>query len=193
MRGMQVKSTRKGLTNQLKTLLWRKPSTGSAVSMPGRDSPLSGSVHGGSVHGGAANGGLTAYSGASIESQMRSLADLAFLMQVLCHRRASMPCVSCLLMHTQELEMHACCGEFSEVDDRLLMSSLHGWLCWQPFAASAVRAFASMCHTNTVRGLGSRKALLQMTFLRMTLAMHGNLQNSAALRIRASVRDCAGL
>ena len=80
--GLQVKSTRKGLTNQLKTLLWRKPLTGTAVSIQGRDSPLSGSVHGGSVHGGAANGGLTAYSGASIESQMRSLADLAFLMQV---------------------------------------------------------------------------------------------------------------
>ncbi len=79
---LQVKSTRKGLTNQLKTLLWRKPLTGTAVSIQGRDSPLSGSVHGGSVHGGAANGGLTAYSGASIESQMRSLADLAFLMQV---------------------------------------------------------------------------------------------------------------
>lgn len=78
---MQVKSTRKGLTNQLKTLLWRKPSIG-AVSMAGRESSPSGSIHGGSVHGGA-NGGLTAYSGASIESQMRSLADLAFLMQVL--------------------------------------------------------------------------------------------------------------
>lgn len=38
--GLQVKSTRKGLTNQLKTLLWRKPSTGgSAVSIHGRESP----------------------------------------------------------------------------------------------------------------------------------------------------------
>ena len=107
---MQVKSTRKGLTNQLKTLLWRKPSTGSAVSMPGRDSPLSGSVHGGSVHGGAANGGLTAYSGASIESQMRSLADLAFLMQVLCRCRTSMPCLSSLLVHSQELYMYVSYG-----------------------------------------------------------------------------------
>ena len=81
--GLQVKSTRKGLTNQLKTLLWRKPSTGgSAVSIHGRESPLSGSIHGGSVHGSSANGGLMANSGGSIESQMRSLADLAFLMQV---------------------------------------------------------------------------------------------------------------
>ena len=81
--GLQVKSTRKGLTNQLKTLLWRKPSTGgSAVSIHGRESPLSGSTHGGSVHGGSANGGLMANSGGSMDSQMRSLADLAFLMQV---------------------------------------------------------------------------------------------------------------
>lgn len=81
--GLQVKSTRKGLTNQLKTLLWRKPSTGgSVVSIHGRESPLSGSIHGGSMHGGSVNGGLMANSGGSIESQMRSLADLAFLMQV---------------------------------------------------------------------------------------------------------------
>ena len=90
---LQVKSTRKGLTNQLKTLLWRKPLTGSAVSIQGRDSPLSGSVHGGSVHGGAANGGLAAYSGAPIESQMRSLADLAFLMQVGAHPGAASVCL----------------------------------------------------------------------------------------------------
>ena len=183
MCGMQVKSTRKGLTNQLKTLLWRKSSTGSAVSVPGRDSPLSGSVHGGSVHGGAANGGLTAYSGASIESQMRSLADLAFLMQVLCHCQTSMPYVSSLLMHTRELEMYACCGQSRDLHDRFSMTSLHGCLCWQPFAASAARAFACMCHTKTVRGLGSCETILQMRCLHMTLAMHGNLRSSAALRI----------
>ncbi len=77
---VQVTSTRKGLRNQLKTLLWRKQPGGAA----GRDSPM-GSVHGGSVHGGTAasavNGSVGTYGMGSVEGQMRALADLAFTMQ----------------------------------------------------------------------------------------------------------------
>ncbi|BDA40386.1 probable trafficking protein particle complex subunit 8 [Coccomyxa sp. Obi] len=80
----QVTSTRKGLRNQLKTLLWRKQPGGLGAAA-GRDSPL-GSVHGGSVHGGSAaaasaNGSAVPYGGGSVEGQMRALADLAFMMQ----------------------------------------------------------------------------------------------------------------
>ncbi|KAK9916791.1 hypothetical protein WJX75_007099 [Coccomyxa subellipsoidea] len=79
----QVTSTRKGLRNQLKTLLWRKQPGGPAAAA-GRDSPR-GSVHGGSIHGGtaaaSANGAVNAYGVGSVEGQMRALADLAFTMQ----------------------------------------------------------------------------------------------------------------
>ena len=90
-------STRKGLRNQLKTLLWRK--TGTAVGGPGgggtggRDSPQAG----GSRHGHSPRGSFSAGAGAavangsggaviggvggSVEAQMRALADLAFMMQ----------------------------------------------------------------------------------------------------------------
>ncbi len=81
---MQVTSTRKGLRNQLKTLLWRKQPGGLGTAA-GKDSPR-GSVHGGSVHGGpvaaaSANGSAVPYGGGSVEGQMRALADLAFMMQ----------------------------------------------------------------------------------------------------------------
>lgn len=83
----QVTSTRKGLRNQIKTLLWRKPSSSSgSLAASGKESPRpgqGGSVHGGSVHGGtltAANGAV--YGGGTVEGQMRALADLAFMMQV---------------------------------------------------------------------------------------------------------------
>lgn len=84
MDAVQVTSTRKGLRNQLKTLLWRKQ-PGALGAAPGRDSPR-GSVHGGSVHGGSAaaasaNGSAVPYGGGSVEGQMRALADLAFMMQ----------------------------------------------------------------------------------------------------------------
>lgn len=90
----QVTSTRKGLRNQLKTLLWRKQPGAAAGSAAGRDSPrgsLAGSMHGGSVHGGsaaaaAAANGSAGYGGGTVEGQMRALADLAFMMQV--HRTA---------------------------------------------------------------------------------------------------------
>ncbi len=77
-------STRKGLRNQLKTLLWRKQPGGLGAAA-GRDSPR-GSVHGGSIHGGSAaaasaNGSAVPYGGGSVEGQMRALADLAFMMQ----------------------------------------------------------------------------------------------------------------
>lgn len=96
---MQVTSTRKGLRNQLKTLLWRK--TGAAAGGPGgggtggRDSPQAGgSRHGHSPRGSfsAAAGGAAVANGSggasgvggvggSVEAQMRALADLAFMMQ----------------------------------------------------------------------------------------------------------------
>ena len=59
---LQVASTRKGLRNQLKTLLWRK-----ASAEPGaRPATASGNP----------------YDHSTIEGQMRALADLAFIMQV---------------------------------------------------------------------------------------------------------------
>jgi len=87
-----VTSTRRGLRNQLKTLLWRKAAPGPGAP-PGRESPRPGYAGGGGGAGapGAPPGGLGppgaapaapgAYSAASVEGQMRALADLAFLMQ----------------------------------------------------------------------------------------------------------------
>ena len=90
----QVTASRKGLRNQLKTLLWRKTATqpggAGGAGGSGRESPMSGSRHGSSSPGGGlaaaaaaatANGGA-AGPAASVEAQMRALADLAFMMQV---------------------------------------------------------------------------------------------------------------
>jgi len=85
----QVTSTRRGLRNQLKTLLWRKAAPGPGAP-PARESPRPGYAGGGGVPGtppgglgalGAAPAAPGAYSAASVEGQMRALADLAFLMQ----------------------------------------------------------------------------------------------------------------
>ncbi|KAK9825400.1 hypothetical protein WJX81_000447 [Elliptochloris bilobata] len=65
----QVTSTRRGLRNQLKTLLWRKASPAPGAQSGGRESPRP------SSSGGSGSGA------ASVEGQMRALADLAFLMQ----------------------------------------------------------------------------------------------------------------
>ncbi len=59
---MQVTATRKGVRNQLKNLLWR--SKGSASEAP------------------RAGGVDMSLGGQTVEGQLRSLADLAFLMQV---------------------------------------------------------------------------------------------------------------
>ena len=89
---LQVTSTRRGLRNQLKTLLWRKASP-TPGAQGGRESPRPSSSggsgsgagwatppSGGSAGGPAANA-QGALSAASVEGQMRTLADLAFLMQ----------------------------------------------------------------------------------------------------------------
>ncbi len=88
----QVTSTRRGLRNQLKTLLWRKAAPGPGAP-PARESPRPGHAGGGGGGGvpgtppgglgapGAAPAAPGAYSAASVEGQMRALADLAFLMQ----------------------------------------------------------------------------------------------------------------
>lgn len=86
-------STRRGLRNQLKTLLWRKASPGPSAAS-GRESPRpSGSGGSGSgwatppaggpgaPTGGSVGGPTGPYSSTSVEGQMRALADLAFLMQ----------------------------------------------------------------------------------------------------------------
>eukprot|EP00873_Tetraselmis_striata_P038913 jgi/Tetstr1/459177/TSEL_004623.t1 len=59
----QITSTRRGLKNQLKALWWRKERTAEEVAASG-----------------AAAGGGTGYNHASVESQMRCLSDLAFMM-----------------------------------------------------------------------------------------------------------------
>ena len=150
---MQVKSTRKGLTNQLKTLLWRKPLTGSAVSIQGRDSPLSGSVHGGSVHGGAANGGLTAYSGAPIESQMRSLADLAFLMQVQMTLRPSL--FLCLSMcRSAPLVLEHCCCFIMGLDQTCVCIGSKSVGCLGPVTMHATVMLTGVALTDEQGGRG---------------------------------------
>jgi len=60
---LQVTATRKGVRNQLKNLLWRSKSSTS-------DAPK------------AAGGVDMSLGGQTVEGQLRSLADLAFLMQV---------------------------------------------------------------------------------------------------------------
>ncbi|EFN58685.1 hypothetical protein CHLNCDRAFT_140292 [Chlorella variabilis] len=66
---VQVTANRKGLKNQLKSLLWRKGALDSA-STPGTPS----------ASGGAAGAAGVSYAGGSVESHMRQLSDLALML-----------------------------------------------------------------------------------------------------------------
>ena len=68
---VQVASSRRGLKNQLKTLLWRSKSSAAAREQEARD--------GSQTPRGAVAG--QPYAAASMEGQLRQLADLAFMMQ----------------------------------------------------------------------------------------------------------------
>ncbi|KAL4852692.1 Trafficking protein particle complex subunit 8 [Chlorella vulgaris] len=78
----QVTTNRKGLKNQLKSLLWRKTASADAGSGPGTSASGSGSGGGAGSGSGSGSGGAAASSLApgSVECQMRQLSDLALLL-----------------------------------------------------------------------------------------------------------------